>query len=200
MLDVGGGLGGPARTLAVRFGCMVTVIDLTESYVQAAKILTEQIGLGDQVTHQVGNALDLPFDDGAFDVVWTQNSGMNIRDKERLYEGFHRVLTPGGRLAFQEPMAGSLQPPIFPLMWAHDGSTSFLRTPDEMRVLIQSVGFSPIVWNELAPDTSAPGVPDSKHAIASLIMGDDLPEIRSAGRRNIEEGRIKNVRAVFERI
>ena len=41
VLDAGGGLGGPARTLAVRFGCDVTVIDPTESYVQAAKILTE---------------------------------------------------------------------------------------------------------------------------------------------------------------
>ena len=200
VLDVGGGLGGPARTLAVQYGCNVTVIDLTESYVQAAKILTERIGIGDLVRHQVGNALELPFDDGAFDAVWTQNSGMNIRDKEHLYKGFHRVLAPGGSLAFQEPMAGPTQPPIYPLMWARDGSTSFLRTPDEMRDLIQSVGFRLKVWNELAADTSAPSTPDSKHAIASVIMGDDLPEIRSAGRRNIEEGRIKNVRAVFERI
>ena len=82
--DVGGGLGGPARTLASLFGCKVIAIDLTESYVQAAEILTDRIGLGDRVKHYVGNALELSFDDGAFDVVWTQQSGMNIRDKERL--------------------------------------------------------------------------------------------------------------------
>ena len=116
VLDVGGGLGGPARTLAVEFGCHVTVIDLTESYVRAAEMLTAQLGLGDRVTHHVGNALALPFDPGTFDVVWTQNSGMNIADKERLYLGFHRVLRPGGRLAFQEPMAGPVQPLIFPVM------------------------------------------------------------------------------------
>ena len=55
--------------------------------------------------HRVGNALELPFEDGAFDVVWTQNSGMNIQDKERLYRVF-RVLRPAGQLALQEPMAG----------------------------------------------------------------------------------------------
>ena len=126
VLDVGGGLGGSARTLAVEFGCLVTVIDLTESYVRAAEMLTTWLGLGDHVTHHVGNALELPFEPGTFDVVWTQNSGMNIADKERLYVGFHRVLRPGGRLAFQEPMAGPVQPLIFPTMWAHDAATSAL--------------------------------------------------------------------------
>ena len=106
VLDAGGGLGGPARTLAVEFGCHVTVVDLTESYVRIAEELTAMLGLGDRVTHRVANMLELRFDDGAFDVVWTQNSGMNISDKERLYESFHHVLRPGGLLALQEPMAG----------------------------------------------------------------------------------------------
>jgi predicted O-methyltransferase YrrM len=89
VLDVGGGLGGPASTLAGLFGCKVTMIDLSESYVGAAEILTERVGLGDQAERHVGNALELPYDDGAFDVVWTQQAGMNISDKERLYKGFH---------------------------------------------------------------------------------------------------------------
>ena len=87
MLDVGGGLGGPARTLAARYGCRVTVLDLTESYVRAGEVLTERLRLSDRVAHRVGNALELPFPAGAFDMVWTQNSGMNIPDKERLYAG-----------------------------------------------------------------------------------------------------------------
>jgi ubiquinone/menaquinone biosynthesis C-methylase UbiE len=150
VLDVGGGLGGPARTLAVEFGCYVTVVDLTESYVQAAAMLTARLGLGDRVTHHVGNALALPFEPGAFDVVWTQNSGMNIADKEYLYRGFYRVLRPGGRLAFQEPMAGPVQPLIFPLMWARDAATNFLRTPGEMRPLIEAAGFRAHVWEVMA--------------------------------------------------
>src|SRR5262252_6661641 len=129
VLDVGGGLGGPARTLAVHYGCRVTVLDLTESYVRAGELLTDRLGLVDRVSHQVGNALELPFPAGSFDMVWTQNSGMNIADKGRLYAGFHRVLRPGGVLAFQEPMAGPGGPPIFPMMWARDVSQSFLRAP-----------------------------------------------------------------------
>ena len=82
VLDVGGGLGGPARVLAVEFGCSVTAVDLTPSYVEAARMLTSRLGLQERVRHEVADALDLPFDAGAFDVVWTQNSGMNIADKD----------------------------------------------------------------------------------------------------------------------
>jgi ubiquinone/menaquinone biosynthesis C-methylase UbiE len=71
VLDVGGGLGGPSRTLAVEFGCHVMVLDLTESYVHAAEVLTARLGLTDRVTHRLGNALELPFENGTFDVVWT---------------------------------------------------------------------------------------------------------------------------------
>src|SRR5881628_2762667 len=45
VLDVGGGLGGPARTLAAQFGCRVTVVDLTESYVRTATALTARLKL-----------------------------------------------------------------------------------------------------------------------------------------------------------
>jgi SAM-dependent methyltransferase len=201
VLDVGGGLGGPARTLAVEFGCTLTVIDVTESYVRAARMLTTRLGLEDRVTHHLGNALDLPFDDGAFDVVWTQNSGMNIADKERLYSGFHRVLRPRGLLALQEPMAGPEQPPVFPLMWAGDASTSFLRTPAEMRALIARAGFVELDWddvtNELAGPATAEGIP--AHSAQRLIMGDGLDAILRAGQRNRAEGRLVSVQAVFER-
>src|SRR5262245_52817777 len=76
VLDVGGGVGGAARTLAVEFGCRVTVLDLTESYIQAGRMLTSLLRLDDRVTFKLGNALELPFENSLFDVVWTQNSGM----------------------------------------------------------------------------------------------------------------------------
>jgi ubiquinone/menaquinone biosynthesis C-methylase UbiE len=201
VLDVGGGLGGPARTLAVEFGCRVTVVDLTESFVRAARELTARLGLDDRVSHQVGDALDLRFDGGAFDVVWTQNSGMNISDKERLYEGFHRVLRPGGLLAMQEPMSGPVQPAIFPLMWATDPSTSFLRTPAEMRGLIARAGFAERTWEDVTSETAGPasaeGIPP--HSAQRLIMGDALDAIIRANHRNRAEGRMVSVQAVFER-
>src|SRR4029434_10022271 len=91
VLDVGGGLGGPARTLATQYSCRVTVVALTGSYVRADMTLNARLGLADRVTHRVGDALALDVD-GQFDVVWTQNSGMNIPDKEGLYAGLPRVL------------------------------------------------------------------------------------------------------------
>ena len=199
VLDVGGGLGGPARTLAVEFGCHVTVIDLTESYVQAAGELTARLGLSDRVTHHTGNALELPFDEGEFDVVWTQNSGMNIAAKERLYVGFQRVLRPGGLLALQEPMAGSVQPPVFPLMWAVDAATSFLRTPVEMRDLIEHAGFRTRAWDDVTPHPARPNAEGPKDSIQNLVMGDYLAAITQNNQLNRDEGRIVDVQAVFDR-
>ena len=201
VLDVGGGFGGPARTLAVEFGCHVTGIDLTDSYVRAAKVLTARMALDDRVTHQVGNALALPFPDGAFDLVWTQNSGMNIADKERLYAGFHRVLRPGGLLALQEPMAGAVQPVVYPVMWARDASTSFLRTPDAMRAVIEAAGFRARAWEDMTGETAGPttGAAVPAHSIQRLVMGDALDAIIAAGHRNRSEGRVVSIQAVFER-
>lgn len=199
VLDVGGGLGGPARTLAVTFGCQVTVIDLTESYVQAAQLLTARMGLDDLVTHRTGNALELPFDDGSFDVVWTQNSGMNIPAKAELYAGFYRVLRPGGILAFQEPMTGPVQPLMYPVMWARDASTSFLRIPEEMRTLIEAAGFRVRIWEDVMAEISRSGGTRPAHSIQRLVMGDALDAITRAGNRNREEGRMVMVHAICDR-
>lgn len=199
ILDVGGGLGGPARTLAVEFGCRVTVLDVTESYVRAGEMLTARLGLSDRVTHHTGSALALPFPDCAFDAVWTQNSGMNTADKARLYAGFHRVLRPGGLLVLQEPMAGAVQPPIFPLMWARDTASHFLRTPTEMRELIEHTGFRSRVWEDVTTGLLQSDTPTPAYSIQRLVMGEALAAIRDAGERNREEGRIVMVQAVFDR-
>jgi ubiquinone/menaquinone biosynthesis C-methylase UbiE len=201
VLDVGGGFGGPARLLAVEHGCDVTTIDLTESYVEASVLLTERLELTDRVRHHVGNALALPFPDGAFDMVWTQNSGMNIEDKERLYAEIHRVLRPGGVLAQQEPMAGPAQPVIYPVMWARDPSTSFLRTPDEMRRLIERAGFRVRVWDDVTEENvaSSGGAPIPAHSIQRLVMGDALDAILAAGQRNRTGGRIVSIQTVCDR-
>ena len=201
VLDVGGGFGGPARTLAVEFGCLVTTVDLTASYVRAAQALTTRMRLDDRVSHHVGNALALAFPEETFDLVWTQNSGMNIADKARLYAGFHRVLRRGGRLALQEPMTGPVAPLRYPVMWAHDPSTSFLRTPAEMRAVIEAAGFRVRVWDDVTTETAGPATAATipPHSIQRLVMGDAIEEIIRVGHRNRDEGRLVSVQAVFER-
>ena len=201
ILDVGGGLGGPARTLAIEFGCHVTVIDLTESYVRAGEMLTKLMGLGNHVTHQLGNALELPFDDNSFDAVWTQNSGMNIADKESLYAGFKRVIRPNGLLVIQEPMSGPNQPLVFPVMWSRKGANNFLRKPEQMRGLIEASGFQTVKWEDVTDEKDPPAAIHPTYTIQKLVMGEELlANIRFADRRNDAEKRLVIIQAVFERM
>lgn len=201
VLDVGGGFGGPARTLASEYQCMVTSVDLSQSYIDSATALTAQCGLGDRVTHHVADALSLPFDANSFEMVWTQNSGMNIRDKERLYCEFSRVLCPGGKLVFQEPMAGPVQPILYPVMWADDPGISFLQSPDEMKDVITSSGFKLKQWldvtHALHPSTSEQSLGQS---IQALVMGERLDAITKTAAKNRQEGRILMTHAVFEKV
>lgn len=146
VLDIGSGLGGPARTLASEFGCQVTGIDLTENYCQAAEMLTTRLGLDDKVTIQQGSALDMPFDDESFDAVWMQHMAMNIADKDHLYSEVRRVLRPGGYLLLHEILAGSAAPPYFPVPWASEPSISHLIAPTELRQLLAASGFKELNW------------------------------------------------------
>jgi SAM-dependent methyltransferase len=200
VLDAGGGLGGPARTLAVEHGCHVTVVDLTESFVRAGEALTARLRLSDRVTHRQGDALALDVPAGSIDVVWTQNSGMNIADKERLYAGFARALRPGGLLVIGEPMAGPVQPVVYPVMWARDGSGSFLRAPDEMRAVMEGAGFRVRAWDDVTEELGGPSpAVTPPHYAPRLIMGDALDDITRAQERNRAERRIVMIQAVLER-
>ncbi len=200
VLDVGGGVGGPARMLATEFGAQVTVFDLTTDYLQAGALVTERMGLAAQVRFRHGNALDLPYADGCFDLVWTQHSGMNIADKTQLYGGFFRVLRPGGRLAQLEPVAGPVQPPHFPLMWAREPTNSHLLAAAALREVILATGFIECHWN---PVVRFPGAAAKRAqapmTIQRLVMGDRLPAIQEANVRNTDEDRLHTVLAVFER-
>jgi ubiquinone/menaquinone biosynthesis C-methylase UbiE len=199
VLDVGGGLGGPARMLAVECGARVTVLDLTAEYLQVGALLTARMGLAGQVNFTQGDALDLPFADGRFDLVWTQNSGMQMADKARLYRGFFRVLRPGGLLAQSEPVAGPVQPPHFPLMWAREAADSHLLSADALRAIMLASGFIERYWNPAVVPEPVGRPADTAITIQRLIMGERLAAIQEAQTRNAAEGRLHSVLAVFER-
>jgi SAM-dependent methyltransferase len=199
VLDVGGGLGGPARMLAVECGARVTVLDLTADYLRAGALLTARMGLTGRVTFVHGHALDLPFGDGSFDLVWTQNSGMHITDKSRLYRGFFRVLRPAGHLAQVEPVAGPVQPPHFPLTWANEPANSHLLSAGALRAIMLATGFIERQWNPALMPKSASRPTDTAITIQGLIMAGRLPAIQEAQARNTAEGRLHSVLAVFER-
>ena len=210
VLDVGSGIGGPARTLAAEFDCHVTGIDLVEEYCRVAETLTERVGLDDRVRFRRGNAVDLPFDDGAFDVVWLQHVSMNVEDKERLFDELHRVLRPGGRLALHEICAGPGGSPQFPVPWANDPSISFLATAEELSQLLAETGFEELTWTEATAEslawfrerleTMAARPADAAPPLGlNLLMGPDTPEKMKNVVHNLEEDRIAVVQGVVEK-
>ena len=99
LLDIGSGVGGPARWIAAKCGCHVTGVDLTPEFCEAARALNAACGMTDRVTILEGSALDLPVPDAAFDRAYSQNVIMNIADKPRFYREAFRALRPGGVLA-----------------------------------------------------------------------------------------------------
>jgi ubiquinone/menaquinone biosynthesis C-methylase UbiE len=202
VLDVGSGVGGPARLLAATFGCRVTGVDLSEPFVEAARYLTGRTGQGGQVAFRAASALELPFDDGVFDAVLLQHVAMNISDRAGLYREIRRVLRQGGRFATYDVVSNGAEL-HYPVPWARTPATSFLLTAGATREAIQQAGFNALVWQD---DTEAAkawfarqrasGPPPSPNL--GVVMGPDFPELTANLGRNLSEGRIGILTAVFE--
>jgi SAM-dependent methyltransferase len=202
VLDIGAGLAGPARMLAASPGCQVECIDLSPDYCVAALLLNRITGLEDRIGVRVGSALDMPFADRSFDVVWMQNVGMNIADKRKLYEEIHRVLKRGGRFAFQEMVAGETPATYFPLPWATDSAESALVSAEEMSAVLTQIGFEADYFADVSEDPLPPpasGTPEGvEQAPLSLsVYVDDLAQKADNATRSLRERQIRLVRGVF---
>ncbi len=202
VLDVGSGVGGPARFLAMTYGCRVTGVDLSEPFVDAARYLTERTGQSGQVSFQTASALELPFDDGGFNVVLLQHVAMNISDRARLYREIRRVLKSGGRFATFDVVLNSGEP-HYPVPWARTPATSFLLTAAATREAIEPAGFRNRTWQDdseaaktWAAQLRASGSPPSPNL--GVVMGPDFAQLAANLGRNLLEGRLGILTAVFE--
>jgi ubiquinone/menaquinone biosynthesis C-methylase UbiE len=202
VLDVGSGVGGPARFLAATYRCAVDGVDLSEPFVEAARYLTERTGQTGQISFQTGNALDLPFGDGRFDAVFLQHVAMNIADRARLYREIRRTLKSGGRFATFDvvPRGGE---PHYPVPWARTPDASFLLTADATRESVEAAGFRTLAWQD---DTEAAkawfaqlreaGPPPAPNL--GTVMGPDIAQLAGNLARSVAEGRLGLLTAVFE--
>lgn len=205
VLDVGSGLGGPARYLAGVHAVHVTGIDLTPSFIEISDYLSKCTGLSDKLTFKQGDATELPFPDEAFDVVWTQHVTMNIQDKAKLYKGIHRVLNRGGRLAIYDPIKGNGQPIFYPTPWAREEGISFVATESEIKEALADAGFRTISavdktdiaaeWFQLQrAQQESQREPNPLSPL--FILGPDLGRAIANFAKNVLEGRIRLVQII----
>ena len=201
VLDIGAGLAGSARLLASAVGCRVDCIELSPDYCAGAVLLNRLTGLEDRIKVHQGSALDLPFPDASFDVVWMQNVGMNIADKRKLYEEIFRVLKPGGRYAFQEMAAGDVPTSYFPLPWATDPADNFLVSAEQMRATLGACGFITERFEDTSDThlsrTLANSTPAAPGQLGLAVFVDNLAQKAENARRSLEEGQVRLVRGVF---
>lgn len=193
--------GGPARYVARRFGCTVSGIDITPSFVEAANKLTAMLGMEDQVTIVHGDGQHLPYRDASFDGAYSQHVTMNVADRHRFFGEAYRVLKPGAFFALTEHGMGPVGNPHYPLPWSMDGTGSYLMSPSDTRELLEAAGFEDILIEdtgdkyllayrramELAAEGGLP--PLGVH----ILMGESAPEKTRNAARNIEEQRTRPV-------
>lgn len=193
LLDVGSGIGGPARYMAHRFGCKVTGIDLTAEFCDVASHLTRLMGMQSNVKFECGDALAMPFADATFDGAYSMNVSMNIADKAAFYREIRRVLRPGGWLMLSELAQGPGGLVDYPTPWAAAAATSFLSTPEETRAGLEAAGFEIVTFRNAADDMKAYAVrvramldkgEKHPHRAVQLMHGD----IAAAAMKNTSKG------------
>lgn len=146
VLDIGSGLGGPARQIARTTGCRVVGVDVTPAYVDAAEELTASTGLTHLVTFVCSDVAAV--DRGDFDAAYTMHVQMNVPDKAAFFAAIASRLRPGARLATFEVCLGGRGDPPFPLPWSIDGRDSFVTTPAHLLATIERAGFDTVEWAE----------------------------------------------------
>lgn len=144
VLDLGCGLGGPARFAAKSTGVSVTGIDLTAEYVETARALTEMAGLSDRVTILQGSILDLPFAAASFDVAYMIHVGMNIGDKARIASEAARVLRPGGVFGIYDVMRVGEGDLAYPVPWAGGPEHCAISAPRDYRAALAATGLTEV--------------------------------------------------------
>ena len=198
VLDIGSGLGGPARTLAETYNCSVTGIDLTREFCTTAQTLSEWVGLGSKTSFVQGDATNLAFEDDSFDAAMTIHVAMNIAAKDQVYGTAKRVLKDGGIFAIYDILQGEGGDVLFPVPWARTPEISHLATPEQMQELLTDAGFQIISEKDSTSESQAwfeaLAARMAEHGAPTLsfreFLGDDFAAMAKNQVRNLSERRV----------
>jgi ubiquinone/menaquinone biosynthesis C-methylase UbiE len=141
ILDIGCGLGGPARYYSKEFKCFIEGIDITPSFIELGTEFNKLTDMSNQVHLNVGNGETLDFEDNFFDGAYSQHVTMNISNREKFFSEAYRVLKTHSFFAFTEHGLGPIGNPVYPLPWADNENMSYLLTPKKTISLLKDVGF-----------------------------------------------------------
>lgn len=207
VLDLGCGIGGPARTLAAEYGCRVTGVDLTEAFCRTGRLLSTAVGLAAATRFVCASVDALPLAAGAWPWVWSQHAVMNVPDTPRMYAEVARVLAPGGRFVHHDIVAGPDGPPYFPVPWASEPAGSFLQPPESIRDQLADAGLVQGDWRDLTDDVIAnlrasraardAGEPESPGP--HLVLGPSFHDMRANLGRSLEDQRARVVQGLWEK-
>ncbi|MDF1809480.1 MAG: methyltransferase domain-containing protein [Phycisphaerales bacterium] len=200
VLDVGCGIGGPARHIAKMTSSHVTGIDLTPGYIDAAISLSRATGTENTTSFVVGNAIKTHYENCVFDTVVSFHVAMNIKDRAGLYQEMNRVLTETGTLCLYDVLQSNENEPVYPVPWAASSKTSFLLTIDQTRNALEQAGFEIELVEDMS-DTATAFFAKIAHASQSapsplgikLLMTDDAPRLLGNLRESFESGSVKPV-------
>jgi ubiquinone/menaquinone biosynthesis C-methylase UbiE len=201
VLDVGCGLGGPARRFAYRHGAIVWGIELSEPVFQTAVALTSLVGLGERVRFTLGSALKMPYEEETFDIVVMQNCAMQVTEKEEIFRECGRLLRSGGSLVRHEYFLGTGGEPHYPLAWATEPAMSALEKFEDTETLLNQLGFAvgPVLDQRPAAISFYAGlVAKLEKAVADGVgfRGKNVQEARNSLRifssmlKNLQENRV----------
>ncbi|MGO4706710.1 class I SAM-dependent methyltransferase [Microvirga sp. 2MCAF38] len=208
VLDIGSGIGGPARYFAEAYGSHVTGVDLTAEFVEVANALTQRCGLADRVAFREASGLALPFDDGSFDRATLIHVGMNIQDKAKLFAEVRRVLRRGGMFGVYDIMRLNDDPLPFPMPWANSEETSFVETSDTYKGLLERAGFVVVketdrrdmslkLGREMRENAARNGAPPLG---LHILMGPATPERLGNVMKTLEHGSIAPVEIIAKAV